>query len=66
MRNIIELIEMYRKEKRLKKSDLCNYAGINVNMYVKYLNGSKMPYNVVKDMLTILDKQILIIDKGSV
>lgn len=63
MENIIELIEMYRKEKRLKKSDLCGYAGINVNMYVKYLNGSKMPYKVVKDMLTVLDKQIIIIDK---
>lgn len=63
MGNIIELIEMYRKEKRLKKSDLCNYAGINVNMYVKYLNGSKMPYNVVKDMLSCLNKQIIIIDK---
>lgn len=63
MENIIELIEMYRKEKKVHKEDLCRYANINKNMYVKYLNGSKMPYKVVRDMLSYLNKQIIIIDK---
>lgn len=63
MEKIIELIEMYRKEKRVHKVDLCAFAGINKNMYIKYLNGSKMPYSVVKSMLTYLDKQIIIIDR---
>ena len=63
MKNIIELIEMYRKEKRVQKAQLCNYAQINVNMYARYLDGAKIPYKVVNDMLTYLDKQIIIIDK---
>lgn len=63
MENIIDLIEMYRKEKRVKKEDLCKYANINKNMYVKYLNGSKMQYKVVIDMLTYLGKELLIVDK---
>ena len=61
--NIIDLIEMYRKEKKVRKEELCDYANINKNMYVKYLNGSKMPYKVVNDMLTYLDKCIIIIDR---
>ena len=60
---IINIIEQYRKEKRVHKADLCGYASINKNIYAKYLNGSKIPYNVVKAMLGYLDKQILIIDK---
>ncbi len=63
MDKIIDIIEKYRIEKRVRKADLWGYAGINKNMYAKYLNGSKIPYNVVKDMLTYLNKQIVIIDK---
>lgn len=63
MENIIDLIEMYRKEKRVLKANLCSYANVNRNMYSNYLKGAKIPYVVVVDMLTYLDKQILVIDK---
>lgn len=60
---MIELIEKYRIEKRLRKVELTDYCNLNKNMYAKYLAGAKMPYNVVIAMLERLDKQILIIDK---
>ena len=60
---IIDIIERYRIEKRLKKADLTDYCSLNKNMYAKYLKGAKIPYEVVKAMLERLDKQILIIDK---
>lgn len=63
MKKMIDLIEKYRIEKRLKKVDLTDYCNLNKNMYAKYLKGSKLPYEVAKLMLERLDKQILIIDK---
>lgn len=63
MKEIIDQIEMYRKEKRVLKAQLCKYCGINVNTYTNYLKGSKIPFLVVDRMLRYLDKQILIIDK---
>lgn len=66
MENIINLIEKYRKEKRVRKAELCSYANINVNMYVKYLQGSKVSFKVARDMLECLGKQIVLVDKGSI
>lgn len=60
---IIDIIERYRKEKRVHKEALTNCANLNKNMYANYVKGAKMPYEVVKAMLEYLDKQILIIDK---
>lgn len=66
MENIIDLIEKYRKEKRVRKAELCSHANINVNMYVKYLQGSKVSFKVARDMLECLGKQIVLVDKGSI
>lgn len=63
MENIIELIEKIRLEKKATKADLCTSAGINKNMYSKYINGSRIPFYVVKSMFDSLDKRLIIIDK---
>ena len=60
---IINIIEQYRKEKRVHKDALTKCANLNKNMYANYMKGSKLPYDVAKQMLERLDKQILIIDK---
>ena len=61
--SIIDKIEQMRKEKQVNKKDLCNYSSINVNMYARYLNGSKIPFEVVNKMIEYLDCKLIIVSK---
>lgn len=61
--SIISKIEDLRKAKNVRKQDLCKSANINKNMYANYLKGSKMPFDVVNEMLNYLDCELLIVVK---
>lgn len=60
---IINKIERLRKEKRLTKKKLCEYSNISTNMYSKYLNGSKIPFETACNMIEYMDCKLIIISK---
>lgn len=62
---MIKVIEALRIEQKKSKTELAVNSDVSTQMYYKYLNGSSLPVDVFKKMLSCLGYDLTAIKKDS-